>query len=76
MYSQYPFPIKKLVNRNLHAWKLFLSNFSATIWLMPSFDILNNLQYAYSKNFSVTYTNCANLYSGTTSDFSLHTYTQ
>ena len=36
MYSQYPLPIRKLAIQNLHAWRLFLSNFSATIWLILS----------------------------------------
>ena len=31
MYSQTPFPIRKFVILNFHAWKLFLSSFSLTM---------------------------------------------
>ena len=63
MNSQYPFPIRKFVILNFHAWKLFLSSFSVTICERESDAITEHckiLCHCKKHSFSLTRANLQN----------------
>ena len=63
MNYQYPFPIRKFVILNFHAWKLFLSSFSVTICERESDAITEHYRILchYKKHsFSLTRVNLQN----------------